>query len=190
MFGELLFLLEYRNKAVRTAYRPDEPFELPKNLCFIGTMNTADRSIAMIDAALRRRFHFIPFLPNKAPFDDVLRKWLIRHGEPSWVAGLVDKVNEQLRILLKGEHLQIGPSHFMVAGAGADKPEVLTEVRLARIWEYNIHPFIEDQLYGKPAQLEVFTWANVLTTYGPGTQAAVEAEQAASGEALDEVSDG
>ena len=74
VFGELLFLLEYRNKAVRTAYRPDEPFELPKNLFFIGTMNTADRSIAMVDAALRRRFHFIPFMPHEGDDEVAARR--------------------------------------------------------------------------------------------------------------------
>ena len=68
VLGELLFLLEYRKEAVRTLYRPDVPFSLPENLKFIGTMNTADRSIALIDSALRRRFHFIPFFPMKAPW--------------------------------------------------------------------------------------------------------------------------
>lgn len=72
IFGELLFLLEYRNQQVRTTYRPDQPFELPPNLWFIGTMNTADRSIALIDAALRRRFHFIPFFPHEGPIAGVL----------------------------------------------------------------------------------------------------------------------
>ena len=114
VFGELLFLLEYRNKAVRTAYRPDEPFELPQNLFFIGTMNTADRSIALVDAALRRRFHFIPFMPHEGPMTSLLSDWLKKYKEPTWVAALVDRVNEQLRVLLKGPHLQVGHSHFMV----------------------------------------------------------------------------
>ena len=64
VLGELLFLLEYRDQPVQTLYRPDAPFQLPPNLWFIGTMNTADRSIALVDAALRRRFHFVPFFPN------------------------------------------------------------------------------------------------------------------------------
>ena len=76
VFGELLFLLEYRNKSVRTLYRPDEPFQLPANLYFIGTMNTADRSIALIDAAMRRRFHFVPFFPHEGMMKDLLRRWL------------------------------------------------------------------------------------------------------------------
>ena len=67
VLGELLFLLEYRDEEVETLYRTGEPFSLPENLWFIGTMNTADRSIALVDAALRRRFHFIRFFPDSGP---------------------------------------------------------------------------------------------------------------------------
>ncbi len=187
VFGELLFLLEYRNKAVRTAYRPDEPFELPRNLYFIGTMNTADRSIAMVDAALRRRFHFIPFMPHEGPMKSLLAEWLERNKEPAWVAGLVDKVNEQLRILLKGPHLQVGHSHFMVKTSRSETL-VLTTQRLARIWEYDVYPFIEDQLYGRPDQLEQFTWANVYAAYGPSSIAAAEVVESAASDEADEPS--
>lgn len=176
VFGELLYLLEYRKKWVRTAYRADEPFELPANLYFIGTMNTADRSIAMIDAALRRRFHFIPFVPHEGPLAGVLRKWLKEKGEPAWIANMVDRVNEQLAALLRGPHLLIGHSHFMVGGADASKPAVLTDERLRRIWDYGIYPLIEDQLHSKPERLKEFTWAAVLKAYGPGTESALEAD--------------
>src|SRR4029079_2309771 len=63
IFGELLFLLEYRDRAIPLQYSPDPPFALPPSLFLIGTMNTADRSIALVDAALRRRFYFVPFMP-------------------------------------------------------------------------------------------------------------------------------
>jgi 5-methylcytosine-specific restriction protein B len=59
IFGELYFLLEYRDEEIMLQYG-GQPFGLPKNLLIIGTMNTADRSISHIDAALRRRFHFFP----------------------------------------------------------------------------------------------------------------------------------
>ena len=63
VFGELYFLLEYRDEEMRLLYA-DEPFSLPDNLYIIGTMNTADRSIALVDLALRRRFHFVEFHPD------------------------------------------------------------------------------------------------------------------------------
>src|SRR5262249_23598757 len=64
VFGELYFLLEYRDEAIRLQYRPTTHFRLPKALFLIGTMNTTDRSIALIDAALRRRFYFLPLFPD------------------------------------------------------------------------------------------------------------------------------
>jgi 5-methylcytosine-specific restriction protein B len=185
VFGELLYLLEYRNKSVRTAYRGEETFELPENLYVIGTMNTADRSIAMIDAALRRRFHFIPFLPHEGELSGVLKRWLKVNEEPAWVAGLVNEVNEQLKVILRGSHLLIGHSHFMVADAGAGKPTALTEQRLRRIWEYGVYPMIEDQLHGRPEQLAAFTWPAVLDRYGPGSVTAGDADMIAEDDAND-----
>jgi len=52
VFGELYYLLEYRDQKINLQYNHKEQFGLPKNLWLIGTMNTADRSIALIDAAL------------------------------------------------------------------------------------------------------------------------------------------
>jgi 5-methylcytosine-specific restriction protein B len=56
VFGELYFLLEYRDEEISLMYSKAEKFSLPTNLIFIGTMNTADRSIALVDRAIRRRF--------------------------------------------------------------------------------------------------------------------------------------
>ena len=72
VFGELYFLLEYREETVRLQYRPDKPFSLPDNLFIIGTMNTADRSIALVDAAIRRRFPFYEMHPEREPVKGVL----------------------------------------------------------------------------------------------------------------------
>jgi 5-methylcytosine-specific restriction enzyme B len=139
---------------VRTLYRPDDPFELPKDVWFIGTMNTADRSIALIDAALRRRFHFVPVFPNSGPMAGLLDRWLKEKGEPSWVGELVAMVNDELAEALGGPHLQLGASHFMKAG--------LDEDTLRRIWQYNIEPFIEDQFFGDPAQIDYFRFDTVM----------------------------
>lgn len=164
VFGELLYLLEYRSSSVLTTYRPDEGFELPPNLLFIGTMNTADRSIALVDAALRRRFHFVPFMPHEGPMEGLLRRWLAAHDGPEWVAVLVDRVNEELRHALRGPHLQIGHSYFMA--------QQLDDTALRRIWDYSIFPFIEDQFYGREDLLRTFTWAAVLERHGPRSRPA------------------
>lgn len=153
VLGELLFLLEYRNTPVRTLYRPDDPFELSKDIWFIGTMNTADRSIALVDAALRRRFHFVPFFPNHGPMAGLLDRWLAREGEPAWVGELVAQVNDELEQDLGGPHLQLGPSHFMKHDLDRDA--------LRRIWEYDIEPFIEDQFFGDAARINKFRFAQV-----------------------------
>ncbi|MEJ8278195.1 McrB family protein [Pseudonocardia spirodelae] len=157
ILGELLFLLEYRGEQVGTLYRPDEAFELPPDLWFIGTMNTADRSVALIDAALRRRFHFVPIYPDSGPLEGLLQRWLKKHDEPAWVAGLVGMVNGELIDALGGPHLQIGPSHFMRRG--------LDETVVARIWRYNVEPFVEDQFFGDQARIDRFRWAEAWRRY-------------------------
>ena len=96
VFGELLFLMEDRTEPAHTLYRPKKPFRLPDNLWFIGTMNTADRSVALIDAAMRRRFHFVPFFPHDGPMKGLLRRWLGDGGSRLGVADLLDAVNQEL----------------------------------------------------------------------------------------------
>ena len=140
VFGEMYFLLEYREREVQLQYS-DTPFSLPTNLYIIGTMNTADRSIALVDLALRRRFHFVEFHPDDPPIRDVLRRWLTKNGasEMAWVADVVDLANEQLR---DDRHAAIGPSHFM-------KPN-LSEADVERIWRHSVLPYIEERLIGSP----------------------------------------
>ena len=76
VFGELYFLLEYRDRAIALQYSADELFELPRNLFVLGTMNTVDRSIALVDAAMRRRFYFTALFPDRPPINATLRSWL------------------------------------------------------------------------------------------------------------------
>ena len=144
VLGELYFLLEYRDETVQLQYS-ESSFTLPPNLHIIGTMNTADRSIALVDLALRRRFSFVEFHPDKHPIKDLLRKWLDRNA-PSmqWVAGVVDHANEKLGHW----DTAIGPSYFMRQG--------LDERDVELIWEHNILPYIEEQLYGERDRLAEF----------------------------------
>lgn len=157
VLGELLFLFEYRDTPVRTLYRPDDPFELSQDIWFIGTMNTADRSIALVDAALRRRFHFIPFFPNHGPMAGLLDRWLEREHEPAWVGELVAQVNDELERDLGGPHLQLGASHFMKHGLNQDA--------LRRIWQYDIEPFIEDQFFGDAASIDRYRFDQVWSRF-------------------------
>lgn len=152
VFGELLFLLEYRTESARTLYRPTEPFKLPSNLWFIGTMNTADRSVALIDAAMRRRFHFFPFFPHEGSMKGLLERWLEAGGGRLGVAAFLKAVNRDLLGLL-GEHLLIGPSHFMKTD--------LSDRALERIWTYNVFPLIEEQIWGNQEEIDRWRWAPV-----------------------------
>lgn len=160
VLGELLFLLEYRNKSIQVMHRPEDDFSLPKNLWFIGTMNTADRSIALIDAAMRRRFHFVPFFEREEPTRSLLRKWTQKYApDQAWVVDLVSAVNNELEKELGGEHLQLGPSYFMKTN--------LNDGGFKRVWRYNIEPFIEDQLFGNPDKIRHFRFDAVLDRHGP-----------------------
>ena len=139
VFGELYFLLEYRDKRMRLQYS-DEDFSLPENLYIIGTMNTADRSIALVDMALRRRFYFVEFHPDKSPVKGLLRRYLKGNSLETmeWVADVVDRANEQLG---DDRHAAVGPSHFM--------KQDLNDAMVERIWEYGVLPYIEERLFGQ-----------------------------------------
>ncbi|MEU5983368.1 AAA family ATPase [Streptomyces sp. NPDC047434] len=143
VFGELYFLLEYREEPVTTQYSPHDPFHLPGNLFLIGTMNTADRSIALVDAAMRRRFAFRRLSPEKQPVKGLLSRWLHARGLPDTAARLLDELNSRL-----GEpDRAIGPSYLMKPGAARSQG-------LDRIWRTQILPLLEDQLHGTGIDVE------------------------------------
>ena len=146
VFGELYFLLEYRDEPMQLQYS-NTTFSLPDNLYIIGTMNTADRSIALVDLALRRRFHFVEFHPGKWPVQGLLRRWLSEKAPGmEWVAGVVDRANERLGD--DNSEAAIGPSYFMKSG--------LTDEHVGLTWEHNVRPYIEEQLYGQQERLAEF----------------------------------
>lgn len=139
IFGELLYLLEYRNSKIILPYSGDE-FDIPDNVYIIGTMNTADRSIALVDYALRRRFYFIEFLPNA----EVLRKWMDENEDKKsdYALNYFIKLNEKIQTALD-EHHQIGHSYFMIKAGTFDKN------KLNLIWEYNIMPLLKEYFFTK-----------------------------------------
>ena len=141
VFGELYFLLEYRDQVITLQYQRDqnEKISLPSNLYIIGTMNTADRSIALVDLALRRRFYFVEFHPDDEPVRGVLRRWLEANDmtEVMWVADVVERANELLK---DDRHAAIGPSYFMKDG--------LDDAMVERIWKHSVLPYIEERRFG------------------------------------------
>ncbi|MGW1714246.1 AAA family ATPase [Streptomyces sp. NPDC002156] len=143
VFGELYFLLEYREEPIITQYSPEQQFDLPKNVYIIGTMNTADRSIALVDAAMRRRFAFRRLSPDRPPVAGLLRRWLDRHSLPERPADLLDALNSRLA----DPDRAIGPSYLM--NRQAADPD-----GLELIWSTQILPLLEDQLYGTGVDVE------------------------------------
>jgi 5-methylcytosine-specific restriction enzyme B len=143
VFGELYFLLEYRKEQAELQYSGD-PFHIPANLRIIGTMNTADRSIALLDAALRRRFHFVLLSPHHAPIKGLLKRWLDKNAlDMVWVADLVDRVNNDL-----DAHMAIGPSHFLRKGLSQEDVEL--------VWRHSILPYLEENFFGQPDRVEEY----------------------------------
>jgi MoxR-like ATPase len=130
IFGELLMLIEADKRgpdhAIPLTYseRLDEKFYLPPNIYFIGTMNTADRSLAMVDYALRRRFAFETLHP--AIDSPEFEAWLLNKGASQ---ALVDKVKTRVGSLNSkidkerdlGERFRIGHSFF--CPGPNDKPD-------------------------------------------------------------------
>jgi hypothetical protein len=144
VFGELYYLLEYRGESISLQYSR-KPFSLPPNLWIIGTMNTADRSIALIDGALRRRFFFVPFFPDRPPIQGLLLRWLQRHRpDYLWVAAVVEEANRRL----KDANTSIGPSYFLTPS--------LNEAWVSMIWEHSILPYLEEHFFGQPERLDEF----------------------------------
>ena len=158
ILGELYFLLEYRDEAIRLQYAEyDEPFKLPPILYIIGTMNTADRSIALVDLALRRRFSFVDFTIAEEPIEGLLSRWLDANGlgHMNWVADVVVRANEKL----DDRHAAIGPSYFM--RKDSDGNPSLNDADVERIWKHSVLPYLEERLYGERDALDEFALDNL-----------------------------
>jgi hypothetical protein len=143
IFGELYFLLEYRDAEVSLLYSQDSSFTLPPNITIIGTMNTSDRSIALMDAAMRRRFAFIELHPQKQPTASVLRRWLGHHKLDGESANLLDALNTQIE-----SDYAVGPSYLMSSDLD------VSENRLTDIWKHEILPLLEEHHFGDGIDIE------------------------------------
>jgi 5-methylcytosine-specific restriction protein B len=142
VFGELYFLLEYRGTSVSLQYS-DDTFFLPRNLYFIGTMNTADRSIALVDAAMRRRFYFQSLFPTAPPVDGLLGRWLVRLGLEAEPARLLAALNDAIN----DDDFAIGPSYLMTK-------RVAEPGGLDRIWRTAVLPLLAEHYFGEGRDIE------------------------------------
>ena len=143
VFGELMYLLEYRSAEVELPGGGN--FTIPPNVRIIGTMNTADRSIALVDYALRRRFAFIALRPNY----DVLSRYHENAGFE--VEGLVE-VLQDLNAQIADPHYEIGISFFLC-------PDL--ESKIAGIWRMEIEPYLEEYFFDNRSKAESFNWDKV-----------------------------
>jgi 5-methylcytosine-specific restriction protein B len=151
VFGELLYLLEYRKETIHL--QSGGEFCIPDNLYLIGTMNTADKSIALVDYALRRRFAFVTLKPVTNGHSVVLRHWLTKnHIQNAVEVEALFVVLNQL-VAERDDALMVGHSYFMVDEACAEKrfsPEMLEF-----LWKYYVVPLVSEYEYQlKPAEIE------------------------------------
>lgn len=146
IFGELITLIEGNKRAgakeAADAILPysGDKFSVPENVYLLGTMNTADRSIALMDTALRRRFHFIEMMPDP----EVLRRLgfatVEANGERLDVARMLSVINERIEYLFDREHT-IGHAFFLKS---VDKYSIDT---LAQVFEKQIIPLLQEYFY-------------------------------------------
>ena len=143
IFGELITLIEETKRAgmleETSAVLPysGEDFSVPANVYLIGTMNTADRSIALMDTALRRRFQFIEMMPNP----QVLRELHADKIEDLDVAAMLEKINERITFLYDREHT-IG--HAFFTGLQGENAVI---GKLRSIFEKSVIPLLQEYFY-------------------------------------------
>ncbi len=142
VFGELMYLLEYRAEEVELA--TGSRFKIPANVRILGTMNTADRSIALVDHALRRRFAFLSLYPDYS----ILQKYHEREHTGFPVMPLVT-VLEQLNQAIGDRHYTVGPSFFLC-------PDLASQI--ADIWRMEIEPYLEEYFFDQPGKYQEFCW--------------------------------
>ncbi|MDQ6693243.1 MAG: AAA family ATPase [Chloroflexota bacterium] len=155
VFGELLYALEYRGPsgAVELTLSAGHsgrarPFYVPENLMIIATMNTADRSLALVDYALRRRFHFIEMEPSQV----VLDSWLAARSNGPEARRIVLNLFKQVNGLLAetvGQDHRLGHSYFML--------DPLSATALDRTWRTSIKPLLQEYFTGPSGETREYS---------------------------------
>jgi len=145
VFGELMYLLEYRQAEVPLA--AGGRFSIPANVRILGTMNTADRSIALVDHALRRRFAFLALAPNY----EVLRHYHRTHATGFPVEPLI-AVLKEINLRIGDPNYHLGITFFLHADLRA---------RIEDIWTMEIVPYLEEYFFDQADQVEACRWGKV-----------------------------
>lgn len=158
IFGELMYLLEYREQKLPLLYS-QTPFSIPKNVIIIGTMNSADRSIALVDYALRRRFNFIEVKPQSGVLRRIYRASENEEHERS--IRFLEKLNTKIR----DSRLFIGHSYFLTEEC---QSKGLTKVVVRKIWDTALFPLLQEYYLAAPNRLEDFDFERIWTEAGEG----------------------
>lgn len=140
VFGELIYALEYRNEPVTTPYAVEgrSTLRLPAQLLLIGTMNTADRSIALIDYALRRRFVFLDLVPDRSVIQE--SPLFANNQDREAALTLFDAVAELFVGEAELKQIQVGHSYFL-PDREQDDATVSTRL-LSRRFAYEVFPLL------------------------------------------------
>lgn len=148
VFGELMYLLDDRQDTKRfITLASGKLFRIPTNVRIIGTMNTADRSIALVDNALRRRFAFIPVYPNY----EVLRQYHQREKTNFPVDKLIG-ILEDVNRAINNKHYELGISFFLTKTLAED---------IQDIWQMEIEPYLEEYFFDNQAKMDEFIWDQI-----------------------------
>ena len=152
IFGELITLIEPSKRSglgdngkenlealtVNLSHSPNKKFSVPNNLYLIGTMNTADRSLAMMDTALRRRFDFVEMMPKPELFNNVIVKEID-------LEALLYKMNQRIEVLYDREHT-LGHAFFMpVKALVEDQDKAFNELK--SVFKNKIIPLLEEYFF-------------------------------------------
>jgi 5-methylcytosine-specific restriction enzyme B len=158
IFGELLTLLE-KDKRGRELLLPlsGEKFSVPENVFLVGTMNTADRSIALLDSALRRRFAFVELLPDAAVLGNAVVAQL---PLGPWLRELNDRIVKHIG--RDARSLQVGHAYLMQGSAPITDP-----ARFLEVFRDDLLPLLEEYCYDDFEALASILGAPLVSRDGP-----------------------
>lgn len=146
VFGEIMYLLEYRDRTIPLS--SGGSFGIPSNVRIIGTMNTADRSIALVDYALRRRFAFIAL----HPMYEVLRNF---HSDSDFPVDNLIQIIQQLNKKIADYHYEVGITFFLSRTINED---------IKDIWKMEIEPYLEEYFFDQEQTVNEYRWEKIKTS--------------------------